>query len=228
MPTMRPEMNVDMGAQGIKKVPMDLQGNSHKSKKERQKLKPVVTNPVTRKKKGLGGKIADTFFGDDIDNVGSYLIHDVIVPGTKNIISDLITGGLDMIFYGESRGRHGRSATRDKNKSYVRELVNEHNSYAGYYNKPAQSSAPATRNKANHNFDDIELTTRAEANEVLLSLQDVLDMYGVVTVADFYELVNIAPEFTDHDYGWSSLARATVVPTRRGYVIKFPRTERVV
>jgi hypothetical protein len=53
-------------------------------------------------------------------------------------------------------------------------------------------------------------------------------MYDRVSIADYYDLIGVDAQHTDHNYGWTidSITRAMIVPVRGGgYIIKFPPTE---
>ena len=65
--------------------------------------------------------------------------------------------------------------------------------------------------------------TRGEAEEVLSRLDELIEMYGLVRVADLYDLVGITGDYTDNKYGWKNIRNARVERTRDGYAIKLPR-----
>ena len=54
-------------------------------------------------------------------------------------------------------------------------------------------------------------------------MDELLETYKMVTVADFYDLVGVTCDYTDNNYGWTSLRSAEVVRVRDGYIIKLPR-----
>lgn len=72
-------------------------------------------------------------------------------------------------------------------------------------------------------FENITLASRADAEEVLDSMNEMLDLYDIVSVADLYDLVGIEGQHTDNNYGWTDLSRATVVRTSDGYLLKLPK-----
>ena len=79
--------------------------------------------------------------------------------------------------------------------------------------------------RARHDFDEIILETRGEAEEVLSHLVDLTIDYQQATVADLYDLVGITSNFTDNKYGWTDLRSASVTRVRDGYLINLPRTQ---
>ena len=85
-----------------------LEPNSHKYKAEkanggnkkepgsREKVSPIVKrDQVVSTKKPLGRKFAETFMTEDTKDVKSWLLMDVIIPGVKNTILDI----LSMMFF---------------------------------------------------------------------------------------------------------------------------------
>jgi hypothetical protein len=214
-------IEVDEGASGSKMVKMDFPSNAHKNKSslnEEQptgkKLEKITTGTVITKKKSFSKKLAEVFIGDDVNNVSSYILYDVLIPAAKSTLSDMITTGIELLLYGEARGNNTR---RDRTKSYV--------SYNSYYKgeRENKSRAPSRQNRAMHNFNDIIIESRGEAEEVLSHLVDLVEDYGQATVADLYDLVGITTNFTDHKYGWTNVSAAGVRPVRGGYLIELPR-----
>lgn len=211
-------MKVDRGGLGTEIIQMEYPSNNHKKKKvdvkPEKKVERVTSGKVVKQKKSLGKKFTETFLGDNIESVSSYIIYDVIIPAAKNMVSDTVSNGIEMLLFGQTRGSRTR---RDRDKSYV--------SYSNYYNdrdrdKPRQVSQ---RNRARHNFDDIILESRGEAEEVLSHLVDLTEDYGMASVADLYDLVGVTSNFTDNKYGWDNLASGRVVPVRGGYLLELPR-----
>lgn len=197
-------------------VKMEYPGNSHNSKKtktEKKKVEKVTEGKVVKKKKTLGKKISETFFGDDIESVSSYIIYDVIIPAAKNMISDTVSNGIEMLLFGQIKGSRTR---RDKNKSYV-----SYNSYYQDRHKPSRTMSH--RNRSMHNFDDIILESRGEAEEVLSHLVELTESYGMASVADLYDLVGVTSNFTDNKYGWDNLGSGRIVSVRGGYLLELPR-----
>lgn len=197
----------------------DYKPNSHRFKEEqkaqpeeRKKLEKVVTGTVKTKKKSETSKIADIFIAEDASNVKNYILMDVLVPAIKKAISDIVRDGIDMILYGESGGKRKPHT----NSSYV-----SYSSYSDRRDDRRRDTAPRTR--GGYNPDDIILESRAEAEDVLMRLDELLDQYGSVSVADLYDLIGKTCEYTDNKYGWTNLRNAEPVRVRDGYLLKLPR-----
>lgn len=197
----------------------ETEGEETPKKKE---VKPVVKGKVVRKKKSLGKKISEAFLGDDTRSVGDYLIQDILVPALKGTLSDLVGGGIDMWLFGERRNRGGYGGGRN-NRSYT--------SYGAYYGREKDDRRRESDRRdlpkdarARHDFDVIVLETKGEAEDVLSHLVDLITDYGMASVADYYDLLNIDSSPVDQNWGWTNLRDAYSERVRDGYIIRLPQT----
>lgn len=195
----------------------EYQSNSFKSKEERKesaeqakKVEQVAAGKV--KKKSEVSKIASNFISEDASNVTSHLWSGVLVPAIKKVIYDIITDGIDMILYG-GNGRNKKPSEASKV------------SYRSYYNRRNEEERryDAPRTRSAYSYDEVVVDTRNEAEEVLARMDELIEEYKMVSVADLYDLVGITGNYTDNKYGWTNLRSAEVVRVRNGYLIKLPR-----
>lgn len=188
---------------------------------DEKKTEKVVTGKVKQQKRSLSKRLAETFLEDDTKSVGSYILYDVLIPAAKDLISDMITGAVDMALFGERR--RGARTIRDRGHSYT----NYNASYRGRQTGPAlREERDISRGaRARHDFGEIVLESRGEAEDVLSHLVDMTIDYGQATVADLYDLLGITSNFTDNKYGWTDLRNASVSRVRGGYLINLPRTQ---
>ena len=211
----------------------DLKPNSHKYKQEQEtksltaanignppaekKAERVTQGAVTTRKKSLGRRFFDIFIDENVSDVKTYLIYDVLVPAIKENIADLINSAVGMLFFGEASRRVVRRNNGNSNSKI---------NYGGYFNGGSRTERMPSygRSRIAHNFEDVVFETRADAELVLDGLMDILQEYKQVSVADLYDLAGKSTEFTDNKYGWIELRGARVVgsPTR-GYIIDLPR-----
>lgn len=179
----------------------------------------AVTGSVKVKKKGAAKKASEAFLGEDLKEVKSYLVWDVLIPAIKDTVSDLVKKGIDAMLFG------GTSAPKNVRRNGRRSSV----SYSDYYDRQRDRDyRPRGRRpnrRALHEFDDIIFSDRRDAENVLDHLVDTTMKYGMASVADFYELAGEECSYTDNKYGWGELADATVSRVREGYVINLPRPE---
>lgn len=195
----------------------EFKPNSHKSKEEarvsqqEKKVTQITKGSVKTKKPSDIKKFTDVFISEDMSSVKSYILVDVLVPAVKKAISDIVTNGIDMLLYGES-GRSEKRSTASKV------------SYRSYYDKGNdRRDRVSSRPREGYSYDDIYLDNRGEAEDVLERMEELQSVYGMVSVADLYDLVGITGKYTDNKYGWTDLRSASVVRTRDGYKIKLPR-----
>ena len=136
---------------------------------------------------------------------------DVLVPAIKKSISDIVTNGLDMMLYGENGRRKSSS-----NASYV--------SYRSYSDRNDDKKySDISRTRTGYSYDDIVLESRGEAEEVLTRMDELIATYGMVSVADLYDLVGKTCHYTDNKYGWTNIRNAEPIRVRDGYMLKLPK-----
>lgn len=196
----------------------DYKPNSNRFKEEqksienKRKVEKVVTGKVITKKKSKFSKIVGAFISEDANSVGSYVFGEVLIPVIKKAISDIITDGTDIILYGETRKGGKRS-------------ISDRVSYTNYSNRDYRPSRIERGSSySNYSLDDIIIDNRREAEEVLSRMDELMETYGLVRVADFYDLVGVKCNYTDNQYGWTNIRNAEIVRARNGgYMIKMPR-----
>ena len=190
----------------------EFKPNSHKSKEEKpeKKIEKVVKGEAKMKKKNGAEKLATIFISEDVGSVRTYIFRDILVPAIKKAISDIFTNGIDMLLYGET----GKS----KKKSQASSV-----SYRGYYDRDKEPDRYYDRRKPSYNVDDFIIETRGEAEEILFRMDELIELYGSVSVADFYDLLGVTRPYTENKYGWTDIRNAYVDRVRNGYVIKLPK-----
>lgn len=174
--------------------------------KERKRVDKVITGEARPVKKSLLKKIFQTFVNEDIDNIGAYILYDVLIPMTKNAFLDVIND----ILGGKPRGRSSSSRGRE----WV--------SYGGYYDDRSKRSQKESR-RTPFSYSEYVYDTREEAIEVLERMNDQLATYDIVTVGDFYDFSGVIPKPVDFKYGWTNISKAKVVPYDGGYMIRMPK-----
>lgn len=192
----------------------EFKPNSHKSKElapvPEKKVEKIVKGTVKSKKKNGIDKLKDNFISEDAANIKTYVVMDVLIPAVKKAICDIVKNGVDMILYGES----GRSKRRPSEYvSYDRR----------YLDRGDPRFYKADRARIGYSYDDIILETRGEAEDVLARMDELIELYGMVSVADLYDLVGITGNYTDNKYGWTNIRNAEPVHVRDGYMLRLPK-----
>lgn len=174
-----------------------------------------IGNVKVRKKSGFG-KFLKSFVRDDAENVGSYLIGDILIPSLQKAVVEMVSNGIEIVMYGSSSRKKHRSPgsyysynsiwddrrDRDRDRDYDRDR----------------------RRSIDYDLDEIIFESRDDAEEVLIRMDEIRDRYdGIVTVLDLFDLVGRPARHTDNKYGWTSLKSAGVSRVRDGYVLRLPR-----
>lgn len=204
---------------------------------KKEPLKRVVSVEPKKVKKGLLSRLAVGVLGPEgLPGIGSYVADEIIKPAIKNLIVDSVTSGINKMMYGERGGPSGRGYNNysQSGRGHHPQYTNYANRYAPGNQQPVQPTYAQPQQQqdnrvsaARYGVDEYIINGRNDASHVLISLTEHANSYGTVSVADYYDLIGIASEFTDNNYGWSAegMARATIQPIRNGYVIKFPPVE---
>lgn len=187
---------------------------------EPKKIEKVIEGEVVRRKKPLGTRIKETFVGSDMKSVGQYITFEVLLPAMKDTIADITSQGVERMLFGEARSTSRRTGTRPGSGGYV-----QYNRMGGDRDRRRDREFPSRKARANHDFDDIVLATRVEADEVIDRLYDLVSRYNSATVADLYELLGISGSFTDDKWGWTDLYGSKARRVTGGYLLDLPRPE---
>jgi len=201
----------------------DFPSNSEKSKKgPDKKIERVTTGDVVRKRKSLRKQFTDVFIAGTAKSASQYVVMDVLLPAARDMISESVSSYIDKLVYGDKSRRRGSTTPQSGPTGYVQ------------YNRPYTSQAPwapssqralSREARAKHNFDEIVLNSRVEAEEVIDRLYDVVSRYESASVADLYELVGLSSTHTDHKWGWTNIRGAGVQRVRDGYLLDLPSPE---
>ena len=203
-----------------------LEPNSHKYKaekangeaaqKSREKVSPVINrDQVVSTKKPLGKKFTETFMTEDAKDVKTWLLMDVLIPGVKNTILDI----LSMVFFGEveSRSRMGRSR-RDRD-----DRVN----YSSYYRGSSDRKDRDSRRRRDDRYDsddrvdfrNIILRNREDAEQVIEEMRRRIRNKDSASVADLLDLIDVPGRYTDNNWGWDDERDIGIRRVSSGYLI---------
>ena len=194
-----------------------IEPNSYRSKAaaaSKKDIPQVTKGKVLDRKKSLGRKFAEAFIEEDMENIQDYILYEVAAPSIKKAIFDAIVGALQMILGVNSSGRSSSSGTGNRTN------------YKSFYASEKSSSStvsPRTSRGSRYEIREIVLETRGEAEAVLEMLNEALDQYQSVSVADLYSAVGITADWTDNKVGWTDLRMARIRKTIDGYVLDMPR-----
>lgn len=202
----------------------DYKPNSHRFKEEqkaatvnseKKRVGKVINGTANVKKKSELHKLTDVFVSEDASNVKGFIISDILVPAVKKLITDIVKDGIDMIFYG-GRGYSDRGSGSSKVPYVSYNRFSDRRDDRRPYND--------NRMRNGYSYDDIVLDNRGDAEMIIRQLDDLMETYKVVRVADLYDMVGMVHNYTDNNYGWTNIRNAEAVRLRDGrYMVKMPR-----
>lgn len=184
--------------------------NSHKYKAEQKQLenreiRKVVISKAQVKKKN---ELMSNFITGDISDIKSYLWSDLILPTLKKLVSDAFHDSVDMMFYGSTGGKSSRGRV----------------DYGRFSRDIRDDRRDRERRSERFDYSNVSFETRGEGEEALMQMEEVIERYGFVTVADLYDMADLTAPFTANKYGWTSVRNAEVLRARDGrYEIKLSR-----
>lgn len=191
-------------------------------KVDEKKIEKVTSSEVIRRKKPLGKRFMETFIGGDAKGVAGYIVMDVLLPAAKDTIADAVSQAIERMLFGEVRSASRRAGARPGGSS-------GYTSYNRFSNAPANRRedprAMSRQARAKHDFDEIILATRVEAEEVIDRLFDLLSRYDQATVSDLYDLLGLSAQYTDEKWGWTDIRGIGIVRVRNGYLLDIPKPE---
>jgi hypothetical protein len=170
------------------------------------------------KDKSFGQKVRDAFISEEVHDVKSYVVFDVIIPAVKETFRNLIVNSLDMSLFGKVR--NNRNVDQRGGSTYIA----YDRAYGGGNNhepRPQRNgTAPLRVNELNRIvFDD-----KNDALEVLNYLLENLEEYHVASVADMVGASGFQISPIHHKWGWYDLngARVDELPDG-GFIVTLPK-----
>lgn len=203
--------------------PSEFPPNSETSKRETtedKNITPIIEGGVTRKKKSLRKQFKDTFVAGDLKTAVKYSLLEVMLPAARDMVSEVVKEGVDKLIFGEGRRRGSRTPPSGPT-GHIQ--YNRYSQTGSRHSGPSRAMSRSAR--AQHDFDEIVLDDRTEAEEVIDRLFDLVSRYESASVADLYELVGLGSTHIDHKWGWTDLQGAGVSRIRGGYLLDLPEPE---
>jgi hypothetical protein len=197
----------------------DYPSNKGTDEPPEKNIKRVTSGEPIRKKKSLGKQFRETFVAGDVKSAVRYGAFEVLLPAARDMIVEVTTQGIEKLIFGESR-RRGPMPPPSGPTGVV-----SYNRYAMGSRQTGPQRALSRRSRVRHDFDEVILESRVEAEEVIDKLYEVVSQYGAATVMDLYELVGLQSSHTDNKWGWTSLRGAGVSRSHGGYLLDLPEPQ---
>lgn len=156
---------------------------------------------------GVGGSIG--FVAGNLFLAGKVIESEKM----RKALSDIICEKVDKLIFNDKASRTNGYRVSYRNYSENRNDSNRV-SYRDY-------------NPKRHVTEEIIFDSKKDAEDILAKMNEFIDTYGFVTIADYYELCSIEKStFRDNQYGWTNLDEMEVAHCRNGYFIKMPAAVR--
>lgn len=198
----------------------DYKPNSDKSKQVpvKPKVEAVVEGTATVKKKSEFKKFTESLVTRDFASIRAYVVGDVLIPAGKRAIEELI----HMILHGEASRGTSSPGTIASKVSY-RSFWDKRDEAMRLDGRGAAPVRPQVR--AGYSYDDVIFETLKDAEDVRERMCEMISMYGIVSIADLYDMARIADDnYTNNNYGWADISASRTLPvTGGGYILKLPK-----
>lgn len=181
-------------------------------------IKRITSSDAVRRKRPIRKQFLETFIVGDFKSSVQFVVLDVLRPAIQDLLVESVHQGFEKLMFGLNGSRR-RGATPPQTGPM---------GHINYNRQPMSNRFTAPQRvlnrqaRAQHNFDEIILETRVEAEAVIDRLFDLVRQYDFATVADLYELVGFSSAHTDHTWGWENLAGSGVSRARGGYLLDLP------
>lgn len=195
----------------------EIKDSNYSANKEPSK-KVVKTGKL--KEKTFRQKVRDAFISDEVHDVKTYAIYDVIIPAVKETFRNLVVNTVDMSLFGKVRGNSRNTDQRGGSTYISYDRAYDDRSRSAQRSNPKPTGGPLRVNE----LDRVTFNDKNDALEVLGYLFDNIEEYHVASVADFLGAANLQISPIHHKWGWYDLNGASVEEDPDGgYFIKLPR-----
>lgn len=186
-----------------------------------EKVEPIVKTKVSKRKKSPVSKLAETFIKEDLANVGSFLLFDVLVPAIRDTVVNMITEGVNRVAYGDDARPSYRGSYSGYGSNNRTNYSSRSSSYSGNINTRHASKA---RTKV---MDDVLFDFRDEAVEVKSTMESHIYQYGEVSLEKFKRWIGEEDTivYTDRNFGWTDPDAFSIRKIREGYLLILPPLE---
>lgn len=210
-----------------------IAGNSHKQARAAENTEPVedrdpveriIQGRVVKRKAPWYRRMLRGLIAEDVTDMGDLFVSGIIQPAIRNLIWDLGTNALSSTLYGTSaKGQRrigGPNVMVGGPVTTMRQRVGE----ALVGNGMPQMTQ---RDRAMHNFENLQFEDRESAIEVFEALVARIVKYRFATVADLYDYSGVTGSYIDRNWGWSDLSTADIRQYRGGWLLDLPQPEPV-
>lgn len=197
--------------------------NSHNAPvtpERQEKVQQVTSGATVRRKRGVARQFKETFVQGDIRTAVSSVALEILVPSVKELVFEMFETGMRALIFGDDAKRRPSSV----NSGYANLGHVAYNRMATpAVGAPSAERVLSRRARARHDFGEIIIHSRDDANEVIDTMFDIVSRYGQVSIAALYEMVGVQSAMTDMKWGWTNLQGSKAVRNRQNeYQLQLP------
>lgn len=192
-----------------------------------KKVQKVIKGEAKTRKRPMHKRIFESFIGGQPENVSEHVIFEVMIPAARDLVVDGFMSAIESTFYPAGRSNRRRFSTFSSGGSGFGASQYGHTNYQSpSARRPDPREEATSRRVKAHDFREIILDTRVEADEVIDRLFDLISKYELATVADLYDLCGMSSTWADRNHGWTDIRGAGATRIRGGqYLLNLPRPE---
>lgn len=192
------------------------------SKKNREKelvkerAEALVNGKLSDSKPSVFRNFKDEVIKSDFSSITSAVVSQIIIPKAVELITNAFESGVYMLFHGDLKGYKSSNAKFNNGKTD--------------YTIFSSNNAKFVRNDGvgSINYRDVCVPDLESAKAIVMKIEDILDNYSEVSVADVYSISGIRYNNNELNYwGWRSIRKSPIIKTGNGFIIKMPKPERL-
>lgn len=172
------------------------------------------------------------FFAASVKEIGIFLWTDVLKPGLKNLMYDLVVKGSAGFLFDDTGGTPPRQGQRFSRIGY-NSIYDESRLISPDERRSKQGTSLVSRPNSVAMGDYIWFEFKQSAQKLIEDANDIIDTYEWISVLEVYELAGLTCDYTLNDYGWKTFAVSEPKPYtlpspdgRRGYILRLPKAHK--
>lgn len=175
------------------------------------------------KEKTFKQKVRDAFIAEEVHDIKSYVVFDVIIPAIKTTFRNLVVNSLDISLFGKvSKGGQGGRSGGGSYISYDR-------AYRDNRDEPRQQ--PRGNDVLDvREVDRVWFETKEDAEEQIRVIRETYDYNeGTLSVAEFLDAAQMKASPIHTKWGWFDISNASAepYPDGSGWYVNLPRPRRL-
>jgi hypothetical protein len=171
-------------------------------------------------------RLRRSFIGGDATSVTEHIVWNLLIPAAKDTVADMGATFIDMMIFGQRRSVRGVSP--GSHMVPTQNGVPSRYNYNGITNGGGsplvlgQNSAPQEDFAPRTSPSQVVVPTRNDAERIAAKMQEIINQYTAVSVADLYRMVNRSPNYMDDKWGWTSIEGANLKRVGDGVLLDLP------